>query len=123
MSEFKKIICVDFDGVIHSYISGWQGADVVSDPPVDGAIQWLKAMMDHGFDVCIYSSRSKEDGGIKAMQYWLSMNRMEPYYRNRIQFPTEKPSAWLTIDDRAICFTGTFPTMQEMDEFKPWNKK
>jgi hypothetical protein len=121
--SFKKTICVDFDGVLNSYTSGWQGADVVSDPPVDGAIEWLKDLIDYGFEVCIYSSRSKEYGGIQAMRYWLMMNQMEPYYRNQILFPTEKPSAWLTIDDRAICFNGTFPTIDEIDNFKPWNKR
>jgi hypothetical protein len=25
----KPILCLDFDGTIHSYISGWQGADVI----------------------------------------------------------------------------------------------
>ena len=28
----KPILCLDFDGVIHSYISGWKGADVIPDP-------------------------------------------------------------------------------------------
>lgn len=37
----KPTICVDFDGCLHAYTSGWQGAEVVSDPPVPGAIDWL----------------------------------------------------------------------------------
>jgi len=28
----KPILCLDFDGVIHSYSSGWKGADVIPDP-------------------------------------------------------------------------------------------
>ena len=37
----RPILCVDFDGVIHSYTSGWEGIDMIPDPPVEGAIKWL----------------------------------------------------------------------------------
>ena len=123
MSEYKKIILVDFDGVLHSYTSGWEGADVVSDPPVPGAIGFLEQMVDAGFEVCIYSSRSRQQGGIGAMQEWLSAYGLKPEYEDKISFPTEKPPAFLTIDDRCIQFDGTFPTMYEIANFKPWNKK
>jgi len=36
----KPILLIDFDGVIHSYTSGWQGAGVISDPPVEGAFDF-----------------------------------------------------------------------------------
>ena len=37
----KPIICLDFDGVIHSYTSGWKGAAVIPDPPVPGALEFI----------------------------------------------------------------------------------
>ena len=30
----KKTVVFDFDGVIHSYTSGWKGESVITDPPV-----------------------------------------------------------------------------------------
>lgn len=115
-------ICIDFDGVIHSYTSGWKGVDVISDPPVEHAIYALRMYTGY-FDVCIYSSRSKESAGIDAMKKWLLDNGLEPQYLSKIRFPTQKPAAFLTIDDRAICFHGYFPSPKEIKAFKPWNKK
>ena len=123
-----KILCVDFDGVLHSYTSGWQGANVINDPPVPGAMLWLHRMVKKSdYEVHIYSSRSKQEGGIDAMVDWLIEHLHIAGYSKEhvlaeIRFPTEKPPAYLTIDDRAICFRGTFPSVLEMDNFKPWNK-
>lgn len=128
----KAIICVDFDGVLHSYDSGWQGAAVVSDPPVPGAMAWLALMTsDKRFDVCIYSSRSKDPAGVEAMNKWLWENLMLHFGNstdteavlNALKFPTQKPAAALTIDDRAFCFMGVFPTPDWISKFRPWNKK
>lgn len=38
-------------------------------------------------------------------------------------WPTEKPSAMVTIDDRALTFDGTWPKIEALKAFKPWNKK
>lgn len=133
----NPIICVDFDGVIHSYTSGWQGEDIIPDPPVQRAIDWICNHLpipeaiscmgpEHvGPEVQIYSSRSKTSAGIKAMKAWFINHGLHPAYLsdNILKFPTQKPAAFLTIDDRAICFDGVFPTTEEMMAFKPWNKK
>jgi len=66
----KPILCVDFDGVLHSYTSGWKGPRVIPDPPVDGAIQFLITAQKH-FNVHVYSSRSRYFGGRRAMKVWL----------------------------------------------------
>jgi hypothetical protein len=42
---------------------------------------------------------------------------------NNLLFPTDKGPVWLTIDDRAWLFEGTFPDFKSIDEFKPWNKR
>lgn len=134
----NPIICVDFDGVIHSYTSGWQGVAVIADPPVDRAIEWLIEHLPvpdaiggsfapkyEGPIVQIYSSRSKSWFGRRAMRKWLIANGLPREYIDDgiLKFPVKKPAAFLTIDDRAICFTGEFPSASEMMSFKPWNKK
>lgn len=116
----KPILLVDFDGVIHSYSSGWKGVDVIPDPPVDGAIEFLKNAME-SFDVQIYSSRSKDPRGLLEMKTWLACNGC--YFVKELKFPTQKPAAFLTIDDRAIQFDGIFPSVGDLLAFKPWNKK
>jgi FMN phosphatase YigB (HAD superfamily) len=123
----KPIIVLDFDGVLHSYTSGWQGADVISDPPVPGAIDFLRRAVER-FEVHIYSSRSGQSGGIAAMKAWL--NRaveddpvfLGPWLLN-IKWPVTKPPAHVTIDDRALTFTGAWPSLEELQSFKPWNKR
>ena len=133
----KKIICVDFDGVLHSYTSGWQGVCTISDPPVNNAMHWLYTMVlrSDEFEIHIYSSRSSAVGGVIAMQNWLRTH-LKLYFSKRykethqrvtevmgwIHFPLQKPKAFLTIDDRAFRFVGVFPEPDEILKFKPWWK-
>lgn len=125
----KSTIIVDFDGVIHSYTSKWAGAAVAKDPPVPGAIDFLfRAIRD--FKVAIVSSRSSSADGRECMRAYIErwavaeghdINDVQCLFDN-LDFPIDKPPATLSIDDRAFCFKGVFPTTQEIKEFKPWNK-
>lgn len=133
------LICCDFDGVLHSYKSGWQGPDVIPDPPVPGAMNWLVTMLhDDRFEIAIYSSRSSSDGGIEAMRRWLASSLlndlcshnwsveeatlMTNWVLDRLSFPRQKPPASMTIDDRAFHFCGEFPTAEWLLSFQPWYK-
>jgi hypothetical protein len=136
----KPILCLDFDGVLHSYSSGWIEHDFIPDPPVPGAMQFLAEAIQH-FDVKIFSSRSnpKYEGGIRAMITWTAywarkqLTNEEPTYiansvinalcHNKEAWPTTKPAAFLTIDDRALTFEGNWPSINELKSFKPWNKR
>lgn len=125
----KPILCLDFDGVIHSYMSGWQGATVIPDPPVPGAAAFLYSAVEQ-FRVAIYSSRSGEFGGIEAMRRYvlnlLTAGLDEPNEAERvflsIEWPTEKPPALVSIDDRALTFDGNWPSIESLRSFQPWNK-
>jgi hypothetical protein len=127
----KPILCLDFDGVIHRYDSGWKGADVIPDPPVEGAMRFIWDASEH-FRVAIYSSRSGQPGGLSAMKRWLTDHFTAHWAADRtqcddklaeIEWPTEKPAAFLTIDDRAITFTGEWPEVETLRNFRPWNKR
>ena len=56
----KNTIALDFDGVIHSYISGQTG-DYPEDPPNHGTEEALQKLIDEGFELKIYSTRSKNE--------------------------------------------------------------
>lgn len=126
----KPILCLDFDGVCHSHKSGWRGIDVIPDPPVPGLFEFL-AEAKWQFDIQIYSSRSSEKAGREAMFHWFKKH-MNAWRQEKkrgelsifdIYFPDTKPSAFISIDDRAITFTGEWPDVDDLKAFKPWNKK
>ena len=117
----KPDLIVDFDGVIHSYLSGWKGAEIIEDPPVAGAGKALTEYVKW-FNVHVFSSRSHQDGGITAMYYYCREWFGEEV-ANQLNFPTTKPPGVMTIDDRGFCFEGRFPSVDFIRNFKPWNKR
>ena len=56
------------------------------------------------------------------MKKWLMKYNLKKNEIRLIDFPLMKPQLYLQIDDRAITFTGTFPKVEEMKNFKPWHK-
>lgn len=66
----KYTIAVDFDGVIHSYVSPWKAEHIIPDAPVEGAIDWLVRMLKH-FDVVIFTTRGRTWRGRRAVRAWL----------------------------------------------------
>lgn len=144
----KPILCLDFDGVVHSYWSGWCGPRCIPDEPVEGAFDFIDEAMNF-YTVAIHSARSRYRFGRRAMKKWMH-RELHAYWRrcrphwlvrrmnfivtrdnidraiwdfiNEIKWPLYKPPAHLTIDDRAMTFTGKFPSMGEIYGFRPWNR-
>lgn len=114
---FRPTVVFDFDGVIHSYTSGWQGSDAaIPDPPVSG----IKEAIDHiraaGYRVVVVSTRCRSVEGQYAIARWLRENGIEVD-----NITSEKPPAVCYVDDRAITFDGHPETLLErIVNFQPW---
>ncbi len=127
----KKLISLDFDGVLHGYQSGWQGAHVCADAPVPGALDFLRRLVeDDRYNAVVYSSRCGEDAGRAAIAQWLERHLVAEFGEhvgqfvfNRIRVATSKPPAFVHIDDRAWTFDGSWPDLDAIDSFTPWNKR
>ena len=145
--KFRPKICIDFDGVIHSYERGWQNG-LLYGTVVPGFFDWCEKVRK-SVELVIYSSRSDNPVAMIHMATWLRIQAEivapnwqctdMPTIEHPVQrfldapraelllfrFANKKPAAWLTIDDRAICFNGDWSapelTTDAILAFKPWN--
>ncbi len=116
----KKRIVFDFDGVIHSYISGWQGIDNMPDPPVNGIDQLLDKLARMGWLIYIVSSRCETDEGYIAVREYLNKYNIPFSYITNV-----KPPASVYVDDRGLTFKGDTSDnfLNEILNFKTWQEE
>jgi len=118
----KPIMCLDFDGVGHHYITkGKWDPTIIRDGATPGYAQALESYLTH-YDCQIFSSRSHQLGGIAAMQAW-HVEEVGYDLARQIGYPIVKPPALVGLDDRVITFTGVWPTLEELKAFRPWNQR
>jgi hypothetical protein len=41
----------------------------------------------------------------------------------RVEWPRSKPPAHVYLDDRAMTFAGSWPSVEELLAFRPWNSR
>lgn len=126
----KKILSVDFDGTIHSYENGWQGGKIYG-TVIEGFFDWAIRVVEHDYEIHVFSSRSSDPKLKKEMEDWLE-DKFSDFCRKHnvavteqiFYYPTSKPKAFLTIDDRSILFNGSWDDLQfhVLNKFVPWNK-
>lgn len=106
----EKIICLDFDGVIHKYSKGWQDGTIY-DPPINGAKEGIQKLIDNGYQIVIFTTRADAkvvDGKLQPGQYKEVVD-----YLNKHNIPytsvyqgVGKPFFKILIDDNCIRFEG-----------------
>lgn len=112
----RQTIVLDFDGVIHSYKSGWKGPTVIPDEPVKGIRLAIANMRWCGYEVVVVSTRCTTESGKRAVEEWLKDNDIVV---DRVE--SQKPPAVIYVDDRALTFDGDCTTLLDrIKKFKPW---
>lgn len=94
----RPLVCVDLNGVLDSY-TGWKHPDHW-DPPRPGATAFLQALVAHGFDVVVFTTRHRT-----GVRRWLREHGLLEYVS---AITDRKPPAHVFVDDRAVCFRGDF---------------
>lgn len=94
-----KTVAVDFDGVIHTYKSGWTGY-TPTDGPEPGAREFVNELLAQGYRVVIMSSRAHNELGLRAIRSWLA-----DYGFPELEVTHEKVMAVAYVDDRAVPYT------------------
>ncbi|MGE0756678.1 MAG: hypothetical protein AB7F89_18240 [Pirellulaceae bacterium] len=113
MRPARRTICLDFDGVIHSYRSGWCGAEIIPDPPIHGSREAIQQLRKR-FRVVVHSARCATDAGCAAVKAWLVRHGLEVDEVCRF-----KPPAAIYVDDRAVPFRGDWAaTISEIHAFR-----
>jgi hypothetical protein len=113
-----KTVIFSFDGVIHSYKSGWKGVDHIPDPPVKGIKEEI-ARIRKEYMVVVVSPRCFRDGGIEAIEAYLDKHNIIVD-----DVTSETPPAVIQINDRAICFNGNPDgLLEQINSFVPWNQR
>jgi hypothetical protein len=114
-------VALDFDGVINSYKSGWQGAGK-TDEPVDGAAEAINDLLDNGLKIVIYSIRAETKEGEETIRNYLQ--KLIGDRADEIMISSGKPAASVYVDDRAINFNGDWEAIPgQIEKFRSWVEK
>src|ERR1039458_1790174 len=115
----KNRIAIDFDGVIHNDSKKYPGGKLMrpTGPPIEGALEGIKALLKAGKEVVIHTARPASHVGP-----WLAKNGFP-----KLKVTNTKPVARVYLDDRAVHFggkTGWGPDLvKTLVNFQPdWKK-
>lgn len=117
--ENKKNIAIDFDGVIHKCSKGYYDGTVY-DEPVEGSLEAIEKIYNKGFNIVIYSCKSRSDrpkvdgiNGTEMIWNWFEKYGVKHMITDVV---SEKPRAICFIDDKGIRFNNWDETFQKLED-------
>ena len=101
MKAHRMRVCIDFDGVIHSYDKGYGDGSLYGDP-IEGAIDNIVKLHDTGHNIYILTARNKKQH--KEVETWIRTHLPDSHKDISITVSNTKPPAGAYVDDKAIAF-------------------
>ena len=110
MKKFKPTLAIDLDGVIAQLgANGYFVPTLAHTKPIEGAAAAVRALIDAGWTVVIFTTRADSRDRRAQVMQWLDIYDI-PYH----DVTNEKPAAIAYIDDRAIRFDNWTQMMAEI---------
>lgn len=110
----RKVLAIDFDGVIHNHNLGFHDGTCYGDP-IEGSLEAIKYLSSK-YNVIIFSCKANPDRplingktGSELIWEWLKTYNIDLYVTD-VTF--NKPNALFYIDDKAIRFNNWKNTLQ-----------
>jgi histidinol phosphatase-like enzyme len=110
-------IAIDFDGVIHNDNKGFNDGTIYGDP-IPGSLEAIKSLALK-FKIIIFTAKAKSDRplingktGTELVWDWLTKHGIN---NEILEVTSEKPRAFLYIDDRGYRFSNWGDTIQFID--------
>lgn len=142
MEKKKLRLAVDLDGCLYpggKYVS----ATDFSEPPREGALEWLASLVDAGHEVFIFTSRCSQEPDHPKYKVactteveiafwkwvWSNLKDIQRYDKLLVGGVSICPPEWgkvgcdVYIDDRAVRYEGgPFPSPEELEKVQPYWK-
>lgn len=113
LEKMKKVIAVDFDGVLHNAYLGW-GDGTCYGEPFEDALESIKTIAK-SYDIVVFSAKAKPDRplvngktGAMLIREWCIQHGFMEYIHS---ITCEKPRAELYIDDNGYRFSNWKDTL------------
>jgi|LauGreStaDraftv2_3_1035109.scaffolds.fasta_scaffold00555_3 hypothetical protein len=113
-SDESNNLSIDFDGVVHNFNKGYHDGTCYGDP-LPGSIEALR-LLSNKYRIIIFTAKAKASRplvngmtGIEHVADWLERHGVRDCVA---EITSEKPRAFLYIDDNAYRFTNWTDTLE-----------
>jgi hypothetical protein len=120
LEKSKKVIALDFDGVIHNDNNGFLDGTIYGFP-LDGARSALKQLSEQ-YTIVIFSCKSNPNrtiingkNGTELIWEWLEKWNLKQYVSDVVW---GKPNAFVYVDDKGLRFSNWNETLIKLTELK-----
>lgn len=114
----RPVLALDLDGVIHPNDSPWVNVYTLPDAPTVGAQEYVRYVQSSGWNVVVHTARANAPNADEAVRSWL-----RDWGFPDLKVSHVKTNASCYLDDRALRFNGTWPTLRELEVASvPWNR-